>query len=396
MSHLVWIAFVVFVLATVLLDLGVILRSAGAISLKEALAWTFIWVALALAFNALVFVLYERSGPEAATQFFTGYLLEKSLSVGNIFVIAMIFAYFRIGRLQQNRLLFWGILGAVLLRALMISLGALLFDRFWWLVYVFGVLLLMSAVKMMVVRHDNIVPERNLLVRLLRRFFAVSERTEGGQFFVIEGGKRLATPLLFALVLIASSDVMFAVDSIPAVFAVTRDPFLVFTSNIFAILGLRSLYFVLAGFMDRFRYLNMSLVFVLVYVGVTMLLTHHYSIPNLVSLAIIGGILAVGVLGSIVGARGDTARLASPLVHELEDLAVTTYRQARRVIILIGGGTVLLLGIAMIVLPGPAILVIPLGLGILAIEFAWARRWLQRVKRATHDLRRFARGKNGG
>ena len=406
MTYLVWTGFLLFILLMVLLDLGVFHRKAHAISIREALAWTFVWVALALCFNVFVFFLYQNSwgnwasvathhltGQQAATQFFTGYVLEKSLSVDNIFVIAMIFAYFGVPLSQQHRLLFWGILGALVLRGVMIGLGAALIARFEWVIYVFGAMLLLSAVKMLVMRHDNIDPEKNLMVRLVRKLYPVCQDHHGGQFFVQDAGRRAITPLFLALILVETSDILFAVDSIPAVFAVTRDPFLVFTSNIFAILGLRSMYFVLAGFMNKFRYLKMSLVFVLAYVGVKMLLSHHYPIPNLVSLAVIGGILGVGVLGSLIGAARDTAALKSPLVNDLQELASVTYRQGRRVVVLVVGGTVLLVGVAMIFLPGPAFVVIPLGLGILALEFARARSWLQKLKQSAGDLQRLASGR---
>ena len=269
----------------------------------------------------------------------------------------------------------------------MIGLGAVLIAHFEWIVYVFGVLLILSAVKMLIVRHDNIEPDRNLAVRLVRRFYPVTNDYEGARFFVWMNGRRAMTPLMVALILVETSDVMFAVDSIPAIFAITRDPFLVFTSHIFAILGLRSLYFALAGLMERFRYLKMSLVFLLAYVGVKMILSHHYPIPNVVSLGIIGGILSVGVLASVWALRADTAKLVSPLVDDFEELAVQTYRQGRRVVILVVGSTILLVGLAMIVLPGPAIVVIPLGLAILGIEFAWARRWLKRLREMAEDVR---------
>lgn len=328
MSIWVWICFLLFVAGMVGLDLGVFHRQAHAMSVREALAWTAVWVVLALAFNAVVYFLYEGNwgggasvatahltGQQAAIQFFTGYLLEKSLSVDNIFVIAMIFAFFRVPLAEQHRVLFWGILGAVVLRGAMIAVGAALVERFAWTVYVFGVLLILSAVKMLIMRHDNIHPDRNLAVRLTRRLYPVSSSFDGSRFFTTLDGRSAVTPLFLALVLVETSDVMFAIDSIPAIFAVTRDPFLVFTSNVFAILGLRSLYFALAGLMEKFRYLKMSLVFVLAYVGVKMMLTHHYPIPNLVSLAIIGGILAVGVLASLFASR-DTAPLISPLADE--------------------------------------------------------------------------------
>lgn len=401
MPALIWIGFVVFIVAMVLLDLGVFHRKARVISIGEALAWTFVWVALALAFNVLVYFLYQENwlgwseiashhlaGREAALQFFTGYVIEKSLSVDNIFVIAMIFAYFRVPLTEQHRVLFWGIMGALVLRGLMIGLGAVLISRFDWTVYVFGVLLILSAVKMLVARHDNIDPDKNLAIRLVRRLYPVSNEFDGSKFFTTQHGRRVMTPLMLTLVLVETSDVMFAVDSIPAIFAVTRDPFLVFTSNVFAILGLRSLYFALAGLIEKFRYLKMSLVFLLAYIGVKMLLSHHHPIPNGVSLAIIGGILSVGVLASVWASTKDTAKLVSPLANEMGELAITTYRQARRVVILIVGSSVLLAGIAMIALPGPAVVVIPLGLAILGIEFAWARRWLKKMRQTAVDVQK--------
>ncbi len=402
MTPSIWLGFIVFVLVMVALDLGVFHRRAHVVRLPEALIWTTIWIALALVFNLLVYFLYEPSwvegppvlsqrldGRQAALQFFTGYVVEKSLSLDNIFVIAMIFAYFRVPLAQQHRLLIWGVLGAVVLRGAMIAAGAVLIARFDWIVYVFGVLLIGSAAKMLVIRHDNLDPDRNLLVRLTRRCYPVSSEYDGSRFFTRVAGRRAATPLFLALILVESSDVMFAIDSIPAIFAITSDPFLVFTSNVFAILGLRSLYFALAGLMEWFRHLKTSLVFVLAYVGVKMLLVHHHPIPNLVSLGIIGGILAVGVLASLTAGRKDAAALMSPLLHELGEVAAITYRQARRVVILVVGSTVALIGVMMIVLPGPAVVVIPLGLSILAVEFVWARRWLGILKQATNDVGRY-------
>lgn len=400
MNLWVWIGFLAFVLVMVALDLGVFHRKARVMSIPEALTWTAAWVVLSLAFNVFIYFLYENNwgggasvatehltGQQAALQFFMGYLLEKSLSVDNIFVIAMIFAFFRVPLAEQHRVLFWGILGAVVLRAAMIAIGATLIERFDWIVYVFGGLLILSAVKMLVVRHDNIDPSRNIAVRLTQRIYPVSNDFDGSRFFTVVDGRSAVTPLFLSLVLVETSDVMFAVDSIPAIFSVTRDPFLVFTSNVFAILGLRSLYFALARLMARFRYLKMSLVFVLAYVGVKMMLSHHHPIPNLVSLAIIGGILSVALIASIVATR-DTATLVSPLADDLERLAVTSYREARRIVILVVGLTVVLIGIALLVLPGPGIITIFLGLTILAIEFAWARRWLKWLKETTSDARK--------
>jgi tellurite resistance protein TerC len=214
--------------------------------------------------------------------------------------------------------LFWGILGALFMRGAMIAVGSALISRFGWMVYVFGGLLIVTAVKLLVIRHDNIEPGRNPFVRLLRRAYPITDRIDSNRFFTYINARRAITPLFIALVLVESSDVIFALDSVPAVFAVTLDPFIVFTSNIFAVLGMRALYFVLAGIMDRFRYLKMSLVFVLAFVGAKMLLAHHHPIPTGVSLSVIAGIMAVGVLASIFAAGRDTAPLVSPLAADGE------------------------------------------------------------------------------
>lgn len=395
---LVWSGFLVAIALVVALDLGVFHRKHHVITLPEALGWTAIWVSLALAFNVGVYYLYELNpagwdmdtqqltGQEAAIQFFTGYVVEKSLSIDNIFVIAMIFAHFRVPLSEQHRVLFWGIFGAIVLRGLMIFGGIALLETFDWLVYVFGALLIFSAASMLVIQHDNLAPENNFVIRLVRRAYPVTTEFHGGRFFVQVNGVRTATPLLLALVLIETSDVTFAIDSIPAIFAITRDPFIVFTSNIFAILGLRSMYFVLAGLMEKFRYLKVSLVFLLAYIGVKMLLVHHYPIPNLVSLAIIGGILSVGILASSLSGT-DTIALMSPLAAEIERLALRTHRQAQKVIALLVVSTILLLGIAMILLPGPSLFVVPLGVAILAIEIVWARSWLRKIRKSLSEMR---------
>jgi tellurite resistance protein TerC len=321
----IWIAFLVFVVTMVALDLGVFHRKDKVITTRSALAWSAFWIGLALIFNLLVYLLYENNyswaslatehltGRQAAVQFLMGYVLEKSLSLDNIFVIAMVFSYFRVPLVMQHRVLFWGILGAVVLRGVMIGLGVALINRFDWVTYLFGAFLLYSAVRMLLLRHENVEPGDNPLVRLARRWLPLTDQYHGHHFIVKVDGKMMATPLLLALLLVESSDVMFAVDSIPAVFAVTRDPFIIFTSNIFAILGLRSLYFVLATYMEKFRYLKHSLVFVLAYVGVKMIISNHYHIPDAASMAIIVGILLVGVLASIHGAGKDPVPLRSPL-----------------------------------------------------------------------------------
>jgi len=321
----VWIAFLVFVVTMVALDLGVFHRKDKIITIRSALAWSAFWIALALVFNVLIYLLYENNyswaslatehlnGRQAAAQYLMGYVLEKSLSLDNIFVIAMVFSYFRVPLALQHRVLFWGILGAVVLRGVMIGLGVALINRFDWISYVFGAFLLYSAVRMLLLRHENLEPGDNPLVQLAKRWVPMTHEFHGHKFLVKEDGKLVATPLLLALLLVESSDVMFAVDSIPAIFAVTRDPFIIFTSNIFAILGLRSLYFVLATYMEKFRYLKHSLVFVLAYVGVKMMLSNHYHIPDGASMGIIMGILLVGVLASIRGAAKDPVPLRSPL-----------------------------------------------------------------------------------
>jgi len=395
MTAWLWIMFLSVVLALLAIDLGVFHRRSHVIKISEGACWTTLWVVLALIFNVLVYYLYEHhilgigreighelSGEQAALQFFTGYVIEKSLSLDNIFIIALIFTYFGIPAAYQHRVLFWGILGALVLRGGMIAAGTALIHRFSWITYVFGGLLMLTAVKMLIARHDNIEPNKNPLVRIARKLFPVSSELDGQKFFTLVDGRRAVTPLLLVLLVVESTDVLFAVDSIPAIFAVTSDPFLIFTSNVFAILGLRSLYFVLAGVMDRFRYLKMSLVFLLAFVGVKMLLAHHYPIPTLVSLAIISGILSVGVLASIFAGDRDSAALYAPPAEGMDDWVEYSWKRLRRVAILLLGASTLVVGLAMIILPGPAILVIPAGLAILGTEFLWAKKVLIRMRRS--------------
>ena len=313
-----WAAFIAVVLVLLALDLGVFHREAHEVSAREALVWTCFWVFLALVFNALLYPMYENhwfgigqtageelSGKQAALQFFTGYLIEKSLSLDNIFVIALILRFFKVPGRYQHRLLYWGVLGALVMRGVMIGLGVTLIEMFDWVIYLLGALLLFTAVKMLLARYDEIDPEKNLLVRLARRFYPVTTEIQSERFFTMADGQRAATPMFLALIVVETSDLLFAVDSIPAIFSVTTDAFLVFTSNVFAILGLRSMYFLLASVMDKFRYLQASLVFILAFVGVKMILSHHYPIPIMPSLATIGAILGVGILASIMSNRRD-------------------------------------------------------------------------------------------
>ena len=399
LEALAWIGFVLLVLLLLAFDLGVAHRQGRVVRFGEALAWTAFYVVLALSFDLAVFFLYEHHllglgvelghdlrGREAALQFLVGWLLEKSLSLDNIFVIALILAWFRVPPPQQHRVLFWGVLGALVLRGVMIAAGAVLLQRFDWMTYVFGGLLLVSALRMLLARPDAIDPGRNPLVRLARRVLPVTADFHGARFLVRIDGRRAITPLLLALLVVETADVAFAVDSIPAIFAVTSDPFLVFTSNVFAILGLRSLYFALAGLMDRFRHLKTSLVLVLAYVGVKMLVARHHPIPNLVSLCVVTGLLGLGVAASVALSGHGPAGVTPPLLGEAQQLASLTFRQARRVLVLLLGSTIALIGVVMLATPGPGMLVIPLGLAVLGLEFAWARRWLARLRSTARSL----------
>lgn len=312
----IWTAFLLFIVAMLALDLGVLNRKAHVVSFREAIGWTVMWVTLALLFNVLVYFMYqhhwlgigaavgqELSGGDAALKFFTGYIIEKSLSMDNIFVIAMIFSYFHVPAQYQHRVLFWGILGALIMRLVMILAGVALIHHFGWIIYVFGGILILTAIKMLFSSHEKIDPQRNPLIRLARRLFPMTDDYRGASFIVRESGRTMITPLMLVLLTIESTDLLFAVDSVPAIFAVTTDPFLVFSSNVFAILGLRSLYFALAAVIGRFRYLKHSLVILLGYVGVKMLLVHHVKIDTWISLCVIAGILGGGILASIIAAR---------------------------------------------------------------------------------------------
>ena len=292
-----WGGFTAFVLVMLALDLGVFHRHAHEVRFREALTWSVVWVALALTFNALIWTWF---GPTKGLEFLTGYLIEKALSVDNIFVFLVIFSYFSVPAAYQHRVLFWGILGALVMRAIFIAAGAVLITKFHWIIYVFGALLLLTGVKLFVQRNEHMQPEKNPVLRLFRRFVPTVPEFHGQQFTAVIKGRRYATPLLAVLVLVEATDLVFAVDSIPAVFAVTQDPFIVYTSNIFAILGLRAMFFLLAGVMDRFRYLKPGLAAVLVFVGAKMMLTDIYKIPIGVSLGMVAGILAVAVVASLV------------------------------------------------------------------------------------------------
>jgi len=296
-SPLLWIGFLLFVLAMLAVDLGVFHRKAHEVSLKEAGIWSAVWVALSAVFAAGVYGLF---GGQKALEFTTGYLIEKALAVDNIFVFVVIFTTFGIPAIYQHRVLFWGILGALVMRAAFILAGGAFLARFHWAIYVFGGILALTGLKLLVQRNQEVHPERNPVVRAFQRFFPVTPRLDGEHFTVKKDGRRFATPLLLALVAVEVTDLIFAVDSIPAIFAVTRDPFIVFTSNIFAILGLRSMYFLLAGIIHRFVYLKVGLSFVLMFVGAKMLLVDVFPVPIVVSLGVIAAILTISVVASLL------------------------------------------------------------------------------------------------
>jgi tellurite resistance protein TerC len=314
----VWIGFNVFVLAMLALDLGVFHRDAHVVSIKEATIWSVVWISMALLFNLALYLFWGRVAPnseytnsEAGLAFLTGYLIEKSLSVDNIFVFVLIFTYFAVPPQYQHRVLFWGIIGALIMRGIMIALGVALIKEFHWIIWVFGAFLIFTGIRMATHQSEEVHPEKNPLIRLFRRMMPVTENYEGQKFFVRHAGVLMATPLFLVLLMVESTDLIFAVDSIPAIFAVTQDPFIVYTSNVFAILGLRSLYFVLAGVIHKFHYLKLGLSVVLTFVGVKMLspdvsafLTGtSYKIPTALSLGIVFAIIAASVVASLLRDR---------------------------------------------------------------------------------------------
>ncbi len=343
----VWVGFVALILSLMALDLGVFNRKAHTPSGREALLMTSFWISLALLFNVFIYFAYEykwlglglfvhepMGGREAAVKFLTAYLLEESLSVDNLFVMALVFAQFRVPKAYQHRVLFWGIVGVLVFRGILIGAGLALVHHFTWLFYFFGALLLWSAYKMW--RNGEAVedtPSDHGITRLIRRFYPVSKNYDGARFFTVENGQRAATPLLVALLVVETSDIMFAFDSVPAVFSITTDPFLVFSSNIFAILGLRSLYFVLSNMLDRFAYLNYSMIGILSFIGIKMvLLPLHIHIHEMVSLGVIGLLLAVGIGVSLLNppkseAAADTETLLPTENTQPEELPFSEEKQ---------------------------------------------------------------------
>lgn len=305
MSHttLMWIMFNGFVFFMLALDLGVFHRKAHVVKIKEALSWSAVWIACALTFNVLIFFFWEWMSPgssysnkDAALAFFTGYVIEKSLSVDNVFVFLMIFTYFHVPAIYQHKILFWGILGALVMRAVFIFAGIALITKFHWTVYIFGLILIISGIKMITQKDKKLEPEKNPLIKAFRKYFPVTDKYHGDHFFERIDGRMVATPMFVVLLFIETTDLIFAVDSIPAILAITSNPFIVYTSNVFAILGLRALYFALAGIMGLFHYLTYGLSIVLVFVGMKMMLVDLVKIPIEFSLAVILSILVLSVV----------------------------------------------------------------------------------------------------
>lgn len=292
-----WMAFLGAVFVMLMMDLGIFHRKAHVLSLKEATLWSIFWVVVSVLFNILILFWL---GEEKALEFLTGYLLEKSLSADNIFVFAVLFSYFAVPVEYRHRVLFWGVVGAIVFRLTFILAGTALLKKFHWVVYVFGIIVIISGIKLLMRKEEKIVPERNPVLRLARRLLPITPTYHGQRFFVVHDGKVFATPLMLVLLVIESTDIVFAIDSIPAIFAITRDPFIVFTSNVCAILGLRALYFLLEGMIRLFRYLDEGLAVILVFIGVKMLLSEFYKIPVWVALGFVAVVLAIAITLSLV------------------------------------------------------------------------------------------------
>jgi tellurite resistance protein TerC len=303
-----WGGFLAFVLLMLALDLGVFNKKDHVVGFREAAVWSGVWISMALIFNAGIFWWF---GQEHGLEFLTGYLIEKSLSVDNIFVFIVIFSALRVPAVYQHRVLYWGILSALVMRAAMIFAGAAMIARFHWLIYVFGVFLIITGIRLYLARNKEEHPEDARILRVIRGLVPSTERFDGHNFMTVENGRRVATPLLMALIMVEISDIIFAVDSIPAIFAVTTDPFIVFTSNIFAILGLRSLFFILAGLVDKFRYLKVGLAAVLCFVGTKMTIMDIYKIPSPVSLAVIALTLGISIMASFAVSRREEREAAA-------------------------------------------------------------------------------------
>lgn len=299
-----WIGFSIFLVGILALDLGIFHRKAKVIEPKEALIWSGIWFSISMVFDAIVFVWH---GSQAGTEFLTGYMIEWSLSIDNVFVFVLIFSFFKVPAQYQYRVLFWGVVSALIMRGVLIGAGAALLANFHWIIFIFGGFLIFSGIRIAFHDDENANPNRNPMVRVFKKFVATSEEYDGQKFFTRKNGKRLATPLLTVLIAIEATDLAFAVDSIPAIFAITDEPFIVFTANALAVLGLRSLYFALAGIIHKFIYLKFGLALILVFVGVKMLVSDVYHMPAVLSLGIVLGILVGTVVVSLMSPQAATS-----------------------------------------------------------------------------------------
>jgi len=310
---MIWILFILLIIGLLALDLGVFHRKEEVVSMKQSLIWTLIWITVSLLFGIAIYYIYEFNfmninhqnipAGEALLNYYTGYVIEKTLSLDNIFVIALIFTYFKIGKKYQHNILFWGILGAIVFRGIMIWLGAAFINKFSWSTYVLGGILIYSTIHMLISKQEETDFTKNFILRQLSKIYPIKWEMHTDKYFITENGKKFITASFAALIVVEFTDVLFAVDSIPAILAITTDPFIVFTSNIFAILGLRTLYFFLAGMLDKFQYMKYSLVFILILVGIKMMLVHYYKFPTAVSLSLILGALAIGIFASMLNTK---------------------------------------------------------------------------------------------
>ncbi len=386
------LVFILSVICMLALDLGLARRRMTHLTYYDAIAQSAFWIMIGLSFAIVIFFTFEydwfahtpayadTSGKQAVIEYLTTYIVEKALSLDNLFVIALIFSTLQIPIHLQQRVLLWGILGAIVFRGIMIFGGIALINAFTWMNYLFGGLLLFSAVKLLANQNKPYSIDNNPLVGFLTKYLPVHTDTHNGHFFTRDNGKFFVTPLFVAMLLVESADVLFAFDSIPAVITISRDPFIVYSSNIFAILGLRALYFVLASALQKLHYLRLGLIIILIYIGIKMLISHYYTINTLTSLVVILSILILAVLMSLQKEDHADFIESSPLAGDLGKIYHLTYGGLKRILILVIGISVLVVGIIMIFTPGPAIIVIPAGLAILATEFIWARLLLKHFK----------------
>jgi tellurite resistance protein TerC len=309
-----WVGFNIFVVLMLVLDIKVFQKEAHEIKLKEALGWSVVWIVLALLFSGLI---YYEMGRQKTLEFLTGYIIEKSLSVDNLFVFIIIFSFFRIEPKYQHHILFWGIIGALVFRALFIVAGVALINRFHFIIYVFGALLIYTGFKIAFKSNEEMDPSKNFVLRLATKFLPISKDHDGGKFFLKKDGRWYATHLFIVLLVVETTDVVFAVDSIPAILAITTDPFIVYTSNVFAILGLRALYFALAGVMYLFHYLNYGLAIILAFIGAKMMMSHYYKVPTAISLSVVLGVLALSVVASLLFPKKEVEKLEKKVEETL-------------------------------------------------------------------------------